>query len=352
MSAAVTLSSWGAIDSLQQSADDLVINTESVPCPNCRGTSFDPVLTGSDHLTGLGGQFSLVRCDDCQLVLTNPRPVEASLGYFYPSHYSPYESSKSSDVAGWWTRLLEKSALRSKYGYPNQPVGPLGHLLGLLGQWKFRSRRKRHEWFPYRGAGQLLDVGCGNGGFLKRMRDFGWSVAGLDVAAEVAIRVRRQLGIQVHIGTLPHPHLNPESFDAVTMWHVLEHVPDPRGLLRSAADLLRPNGLLVIEVPNIASWSFAEFGSDWFGLELPRHFQHFDPESLRAILPAGRFRNVEVQQIGSRSWIRNSVQRAVASGRAEYQCLLSRGKSYWAREANRTESLNRADVIRLTAERI
>lgn len=349
MSATATLSSWGAADSQQQLVDDLEIKMETVPCPCCQSTSFEPILTGNDHLTGLGGPFALVRCSDCRLVLTNPRPDVSSLGYFYPSNYSPYESGKST---GWWAQLLEKSALRSYYGYPNQPVGPVGRLLGQLGMWKFRSRRKRHEWFPYRSPGQLLDVGCGSGAFLKRMRDFGWNVTGLDLAAEVALRVQRQLGIQVHVGTLPHPQLKSESYDALTMWHVLEHVPDPKGLLRSAADLLRPNGLLVIEVPNIASWTFNEFGSDWFGLELPRHFQHFDADTIRAVLPAGRFRNVEVQQIGSRSWMRNSAQRAVASGRTEYQDLLTRGKAYWNSEANRTESLGQGDAIRLIAERI
>jgi 2-polyprenyl-3-methyl-5-hydroxy-6-metoxy-1,4-benzoquinol methylase len=285
------------------------------------------------------------------LVITNARPTAESLGYFYPSNYNSYDP-QNSGRSTWWSKLLERSALRCHYGYPSQPVGIVTRALAQLAQRKFRSRRKRHEWFPYRGAGDLLDVGCGGGRFLERMREFGWNVTGIDLAADVARRVEQRTGIRVHAGTLPHPDLKPQSFDAVTLWHVLEHVPDPRGLLNCAADLLRPNGLLVIEVPNIASWSFAEFGANWAALELPRHLQHFDPETLSAMLPAGRFRNVELQQIGSRSLIKLSAERAFAQGDRKYSDWLKQGKAIWSQQADRTESANQGDLIRLVAERI
>lgn len=351
MTATATMSRWGAAETGTESLDGPEIQMETVPCPGCQGTSFEPILKGGDHLTHLGGEFSLVRCTHCQLALTNPRPVAESLGYFYPSNYTPYDPSNSGSL-GWWPQLLETAALRTYYGYPKQPVSLMTRLLGRLALTKFRSRRKRHEWFPYRQSGKLLDVGCGGGKFLERMRHFGWNVTGIDLAADVAQRVQQRTGIKIYSGTLPHADLKPQSFDAVTMWHLLEHVPDPRGLLKCAADLLRPNGLLVIEVPNIASWSFAEFGSNWFGLELPRHLQHFDPQTLPAILPQGCFRNVEVQQMGSRSWMKRSVERAVAAGHTKYANWLPRGKSFWTQQADRTEAANQGDAIRLVAERI
>lgn len=351
MAATATASRWGTADDLSQSTNEPEILMETVPCPGCQGTEFSQILTAGDHLTGLGGEFSLVRCSSCGLVITNARPVAESLGYFYPSNYNPYDPENSGN-ANWWSKLLEQSALRHYYGYPSQPVGIVGRVLAQLAMQKFRSRRKRHEWFPYRGSGELLDVGCGGGRFLERMRYFGWKVTGLDLAADVARRVQQRTGIRVHAGTLPHPDLTPESFDAVTLWHVLEHVPDPRGLLNCAADLLRPNGLLVIEVPNIASWSFAEFGANWAALELPRHLQHFDIETLSAMLPPGRFRNVEVQQIGSRSMIKLSAERAISRGHIKYADWMRQGKSFWGQQSERTEALNQGDLIRLVAERI
>lgn len=351
MAATATASRWGAADFQSASTNEPEIVMETVPCPGCQGTEFTQILRGSDHLTELGGEFSLVRCSNCRLVITNSRPAAESLGYFYPSNYNSYDPENSGS-ATWWSKLLERSALRRYYGYPSQPVGIVGRVLAQLAMQKFRSRRKRHEWFPYRESGELLDVGCGGGRFLERMRDFGWKVTGIDLAADVARRVEQRTGIRVHAGTLPHPDLTPQSFDAVTLWHVLEHVPNPRGLLNCAADLLRPNGLLVIEVPNIASWSFAEFGADWAALELPRHFQHFDLQTLGAMLPPGRFRNIELQQMGSRSLIKLSVERAVARGHSKYADWLHQGKSFWSQQADRTESANQGDLIRLVAERI
>ena len=343
-------SSWGAPGSAIQAQDEPEILRETVPCPGCSGSDFELILSTADHLTQLGGEFNLVRCTDCDLVITNPRPVMESLGYFYPSDYSPYEPEEA--AGGWWRRLLERSALRCHYGYPKQPAGLWTRLLAQLAMQKFPTRRKRHEWFPFRDGGKLLDVGCGGGVFLERMREFGWNVSGLELAADVARRVELRTGITIHVGTLPHVDLGSQSFDAVTMWHVLEHVPNPRQLLKSAADLLRPHGLLVIEVPNIESGTFAEFGPNWYGLELPRHFQHFSPKTLAAMLPAGAFRNVDVQQIGGRSWIKRSAERAIAAGSTEYARWLSGGKSFFTEQAARTEANNKADIIRLVAERI
>lgn len=351
MSVAVAASSWGAAGSTEIAHNGPEIRLETVCCPGCSGDEFAAVLTGRDHLTGLGGEFSLVRCVACDLHLTNPRPAADSLGYFYPSNYSPYTPGDSHE-SGSWLRLLERSALRCYYGYPPQPPSLLTRVLAQLAMWKIRGRRKRHEWFPYRGSGNLLDVGCGGGGFLERMRDVGWNVTGLELAADVARCVEKRTGIPVHVGTLPHADLKPGSFDAVTLWHVLEHVPNPRELLKSAADLLRPSGLLVIEVPNIANWTVSEFGEYWVGLELPRHFQHFSPKTLAAMLPEGAFRNIEIQQIGSRSLMKLSVQPAFAAGETKHADWLKRGKVFWTAQADRTETANRADLIRLVAERI
>lgn len=344
-------SSWGALRAQVPESDEPDIELELVSCPGCSDSTFETILTATDPLTKFGGRFNLVRCTRCSLVLTNPRPVPECLGYFYPGDYLPYAAEKHRSPSRW-SRRLEQSALRCYYGYPKQPIGPLTWLLGRLALLAFHTSKQRHEWFPFRGAGRLLDVGCGSGVFLERMRDFGWTVCGLELAADVARRVQARTQIPIHIGTLPHRDFAPQSFDVVTMWHVLEHVPNPRQVLKSAAELLSPGGLLVVEVPNIESWSFARFGSSWCGLEIPRHFQHFCPQTLTRMLPAESFRNIEVLQIGARSLIKQSAERALANGQMDCADILSKPKSYFVRQADWTERTQQADVIRLTAEKI
>ncbi len=351
MAVATHASSWGAVAASTCEHDVPEVELEKVPCPGCGSHEFKPILSAGDHLTALGNEFAVVRCAGCDLVVTNPRPTLDSLGYFYPDDYSPYDPEEAHRFSRW-QRLLEHSALRCQYGYPPQPVNIVTRLLNRVAMTKFKTRRKRHEWIPFRPNGKLLDVGCGGGVFMERMRDFGWDVSGLELAADVAGRVQSRTGIKVHVGTLPHSDLIAASFDAVTLWHVLEHVPNPRQTLKAAAELLRPNGLLVIELPNIDSWSFQEFGPNWYGLELPRHFQHFSPKTLSAMLPEGQFRNVEIQQIGTRSLIKLSAERAIASGITKYREWMDQGKSFFTQQAARTEADGRADVMRMVAERI
>src|SRR5262249_34256030 len=133
---------------------------------------------------------------------------------------------------------------------------------------------------PWHGNGRLLDFGCGGGSFLERMHKQGWSRVGLDTSEAAVRSIRSELGLAAPVGTLPHPELAPESFDVITMWHALEHVHAPLDVLREAHRLLAPGGRLLVAVPNIASWPFRWFGRDWFGLDLPRHLTHFEPETL------------------------------------------------------------------------
>jgi len=150
------------------------------------------------------------------------------------------------------------------------------------------------------------------------MRAQGWQVTGLDVSAETVERIRAELGIRAFIGTLPHPELEPESFDIVTMWHSLEHVHDPLGVLRAAYDLLAPGGRLMVAVPNIDSAAFQWFGAAWFALDLPRHLTHFAPPTLRAMLEAAGFRVERVRKIRHSDWLLSSAKLAVRIGRPTF----------------------------------
>jgi SAM-dependent methyltransferase len=144
-----------------------------------------------------------------------------------------------------------------------------------------RARRRRaaiRRAFEPGFRGRLLDIGCGTGEFLLEMQRAGWQVAGTELDAD-AVAIARRHGLQVTSG-LP---LTPDAlgtFDAITCWHVLEHVADPRGLLRSAAQLLAPAGVFHVSVPDAASRHARWFGANWFHFDVPRHLVHFSRNSL------------------------------------------------------------------------
>jgi 2-polyprenyl-3-methyl-5-hydroxy-6-metoxy-1,4-benzoquinol methylase len=324
---------------------------ENVDCPNCGISRHETVLVAEDMLTHLGGTFRIVRCCDCHLAFTNPRPTAESLNRFYPADYSPHHEKEPERAHGRWKRRLELALLRRYFGYPPQPTGLLTALASATARVVIRRTRTRERWIPFRAPGRLLDFGCGAGEFVKQMRDYGWNAEGLDFSPRMVDILRQKAEFRAHLGTLPHPDLPAASLDAVTMWHALEHVPFPQQVLQAAANTLRRRGVLGITVPNFDSWSLRQFQGDWFGLALPRHFTHFTPATLRRMIEAAGFRVLLVEQVGRDGWIRKSARNLAINGRGPKRLTRLRSKPLAALVARWTELTGQADSFRLVAEK-
>lgn len=322
---------------------------EFVDCLQCGGGDHETVLIASDPVTGIGGHFRIVRCRDCGLAFTNPRPTVESIGRFYPDDYAPHQQREGRPTLR--QRLherLEQAVLCSSFGYP--PAANLGtKALGVLGRFVIRGSRQRQTWIPFRSPGRLLDFGCGAGEFLRKMSRFGWRVEGLDISAETARRVSAAAGRPVHVGTLPHPDLEPASFDAVTLWNSLEHVHDPRATVRAAAELLRPGGLLVVGLQNFDSLSAKLFREHWDAIDLPRHLTHFTPATLRTLLESEGLRVQSLDQIERVGWIRHSARRQRAASDGTWRTKLLTWKPAAKLFARWTRFRGRADALRAVA---
>lgn len=263
---------------------------DDAPCPLCGHADAEPVLEAPDPAPAAGTDglwFAVVKCRQCSLRYTNPRPDAESIGAFYPADYKPHRRPRKMRLAkprSWWNRVSG------------------------------RSCPERRGELPWHGTGRLLDFGCGGGSFLKRMADQGWQVTGLDAAVGAVREVQEKLGLTALVGSLPHPDLKPGSFDVVTMWHSLEHVHDPLAILREAYTLLVPGGKLIVACPNSDSWPARRFGPAWFGLDLPRHLVHFTPRTLADMLQTAGFRVERQRLIRHGDWLRSSAKLAVRQG--------------------------------------
>src|SRR5208337_943273 len=147
---------------------------------------------------------------------------------------------------------------------------------------------------PRRGQ-RLLDIGCGNGDFLVNAQEAGWFVSGLEPDPEAAA-VARQRGLHVTMGTVDVLANEWNSFDAITLSHVIEHVHEPNLLLQAVRRLLKPGGVAYIDTPNIDSRGAHYFGKNWRGLEPPRHLVLFNPASLIALLSALGFEGIKIKR--------------------------------------------------------
>jgi 2-polyprenyl-3-methyl-5-hydroxy-6-metoxy-1,4-benzoquinol methylase len=159
-----------------------------------------------------------------------------------------------------------------------------------------------------RPPGRLVDVGCGDGGFLVAARVEGWRVAGVEPVGALAVRRSAELGIDIRSGSLPVPDFG--DVDVVTALHVLEHVPDPVDLLRQLVDVVRGGGIVTVEVPNFGSAARRVLGGGWSLLQPDEHITHFTAASLRRAFAEAGLGNVVIT---SPSWVGPPQARSVAA---------------------------------------
>jgi len=235
------------------------IPTEPASCPVCGpAAAADLSFSASDRLHGLEGEFSYYRCRECSLLFQNPRVRPESAIDTYPKNYTPHAQVQQLSGA----QAVAKRAMRWLRG---------AHL----------PRRVTRTLGP---SSRVLDVGCGAGDFLNEVRSrFGCQVFGLDLSEASKEAAKASFGIDVFCGTLEQAPWAAGSFDLITSWWSLEHMPEPEPALANMRELLKPGGQLLLAVPNSRSAVAKVFRSRWYHLDCPRHYHLWTPASLRKV---------------------------------------------------------------------
>ncbi len=220
-------------------------------CPLCRGTKVRNKFQVD--------AFGIVACQKCGFVfLANPAPPE--------NEQENYESYFKSSQLADYTKDSSDAAIREAW----------------------RINEQRIAWVKqFTAGGRLLDIGCGRGFFLSHARKNGFDVRGVEISVSAAKYASEHFGVPVHICNLDVENNMDESYDVVTLWHVLEHFHDPRAVLENVRRLLKPGGRLFIEVPNLNSLKFrlSTPGRRWQGGNHPRyHRSFFTRKTLRRVL--------------------------------------------------------------------
>lgn len=240
-------------------------------CPVCHSEVTEHYASAPDRLFGIApGMFELFSCSGCRCVFQHPIPDSARLASFYPEEYWWSDATGQGSV---FTRLFKR--LERSY----REFVASDHVRFLE-----RCARGRDP-----GSRRLLDIGFGSGTFLHLASRRGFAVHGMDIS-ETAVRlVRERHGFDVRRGDIGSDAWAGGRFDFVTMFHVLEHLPDPERGIAYAASLLKPDGSLIVQVPNVASLQARIFGLRWYGLDVPRHIVNFSPLALRLLLGRAGF---------------------------------------------------------------
>ena len=318
------------------------LRMREVPCDYCGADEAEPYLTGRDRLCGLPGEFHVVRCARCGLLRTNPQPVPDDLSKTYPPSYELHAAEV--DLPDPPKGLL-RWALVNYRGYPlGEPSSALVRALVWPVAAPKLGGRYGLPYLPYEGEGRLLDFGCSIGKYVAQMRAAGWDAEGMDLVPD-AVHAGQEAGLPLTVGTLPGADLPKAHYDVVTLWHVLEHVPEPKATLEACLRILKPGGRLAVVTPMADSLAARWFGNAWYGLDVPRHLTHFTQATLSRHLEAAGFEVAERHPIRRPTFMRRSYRyRAEDTGRARDRWrgrsrLVARLLSHWARCRGRTDEV-------------
>lgn len=248
----------------------------------------------------------LVECTNCGLVYLDPRPDREEISSIYTDTYytSVPLSSPPINIKTRIKILANKAVCESPiYWTWGQKILIKWIVTPVLG-WRVRRR------VPVRNNGLLLDVGCGNGAWLAWVKENikGWDVEGTEINRQASDNIKNSLNITIHVDHLDKLELSEGHYDMITFWHSLEHLHSPKGALHKCYKLLKPNGWLGIEVPNIMSYEAKLTGAEWYHLALPFHLYHFSPRTLSNLLAETGFRMVKYELVRDNISIKHMVQ--------------------------------------------
>jgi 2-polyprenyl-3-methyl-5-hydroxy-6-metoxy-1,4-benzoquinol methylase len=225
-------------------------------CPVCRHNDFTQTVQAKDY-TVSGSLFNIYHCNKCSFRFTQDVPDQYHIGAYYQSEDYVSHSDTQKGIVNYLYHKVRTITLKSK--------------AGLVKKYSGVSN------------GNILDVGCGTGAFLNAMKRKGWSVEGLEPDPKAAELSEKLYGISTQ-----HPEYlfrkEAGSYNAITMWHVLEHVHQLHHYIAELKMLIKDGGVIIIAVPNYTSYDAQHYKMHWAAYDVPRHLYHFSPASMQTLV--------------------------------------------------------------------
>jgi 2-polyprenyl-3-methyl-5-hydroxy-6-metoxy-1,4-benzoquinol methylase len=266
-------------------------------CPVCESALKDHALIVKDYMVS-GESFAISRCRQCSFHYTNPRPTKEELGKYYESdRYLSHQSKQKS-------------------------------LFGTLYEWaRNKALQQKLKWVEeYAGKDKLLDYGCGAGYFMKYAEKQGWKAYGVEPNEKARALAKGNFKGEVY-STLDEMHK--QKFDVITLFHVLEHVPDLNETLRKLRKRLHKKGTLFIALPNHESYDAKKYTELWAAWDVPRHLYHFNQHTASLLFKKHKLKLEAILPMKMDAYYVSLLSEQYTAGR-QSPSLLSYWQAFWA----------------------
>jgi 2-polyprenyl-3-methyl-5-hydroxy-6-metoxy-1,4-benzoquinol methylase len=265
-------------------------------CPCCNSTQFEPFIKCKDY-TVSGELFTIVNCRDCNFKFTNPRPENSVLGNYYKSEDYISHSNTSKGIISKLYHLIRNYTLKGKIKLVSKHVS----------------------------RGTILDYGCGTGMFLNVCKESGWEAYGMEPDSG-ARKIAAEMGLKTFQDkTSLKQELGQKKLNAITLWHVLEHVTDPEETLGFFREQLDANGVLIIAVPNYTSQDAKHYKEFWAAYDVPRHLYHFEINTVTKMLQPYGFKLVGTKAMKFDSFYVSMLSEKYKTGSIKYLSAFIQG---------------------------
>ena len=225
-------------------------------CPICSSQNIEQKVTAKDY-TVSQKEFAIWHCSSCTARFTQDVPAQNEIGAYYKSdNYISHSDTKKGFINALYHLVRNRTLNKKKQLLINE--------VGMM-------------------KGEMLDIGCGTGAFLKTMKTAGWGITGLE-PDETARKKAQELYAIQPLSSEKIFQLKPSTYHAITLWHVLEHVHELHAYIKQLATLLTPNGKIFIAVPNYTSKDAAIYAAHWAAYDVPRHLYHFSPTAMAQLI--------------------------------------------------------------------
>jgi 2-polyprenyl-3-methyl-5-hydroxy-6-metoxy-1,4-benzoquinol methylase len=280
-------------------------------CPVCGKSEFRNFLVVQDKSVSQES-FVIVACENCGFKFTNPRPDKGNIGSYYESENYISHSNTNKGIINKAYQIVRSIAIKDKVELVN-------------------SLSKK---------GNLLDYGCGTGYFLAACQKDGWEVSGYEPNDTARKQAEETLGKTIEKVSLEK--FQPDTFELITLWHVLEHVHTLNETFQQLRSLLKPNGIMLVAVPNADSLDAKKYKDNWAAYDVPRHLYHFNQPTMNRFLKKHKMELLNVKPMKYDAYYVSMLSEKYKAGKSKiFSSVLTgyKSNSYASKNNNDYSSL-------------